>query len=290
MNSSVPNRRFSWTVDRKVRGQATSDGAGVKLTRILTHDLQRRLDPFLMLDAFKSDKPDDYIGGFPDHPHRGFETITYMIAGNMRHQDSTGGQGVLRTGGVQWMTAGRGVIHSEMPEQVNGILEGFQLWLNLPSATKMYPAEYRDIPTELIPEFKFDSGQVRVISGVSNNVSGAICRPVTEPIYLDIQFDKAGEIFQEIPAGHNCFIYVYRGEISVGEDGVLISNHHMAILKSAEGATGVLLTATKESKVLLVAGKPLGQPIVQYGPFVMNTEDEIRQAILDYQQGNLAAC
>ena len=199
-------------IERIVTGIPTSDGAGVKLTRVLTQDLQQRLDPFLMLDAFHSDDPDDYIGGFPDHPHRGFETVTYMIAGRMRHRDSSGNEGLLQNGGVQWMTAGRGVIHSEMPEQENGVMEGFQLWLNLPARRKMIPAWYRDVPKAEIPEYATTAGvTVRVIAGTSNGVVGAMTREDTEPLYLDIDLPAGSSFSTRLPAAYNAFVYVYRG-------------------------------------------------------------------------------
>ena len=202
-------------VERLVAGQATSDGAGVKLTRVLTQELQHRLDPYLMLDAFGTDNPGDYIGGFPDHPHRGFETVTYMIAGRMRHRDSGGNEGLLSNGGVQWMTAGRGVIHSEMPEQEDGRMEGFQLWLNLPAKDKMRPAWYRDIPTDAIPEARLPGATVRVIAGASHGVAGAMRREDTEPLYLDIHLEPGARFEQPLPAAHNAnsLLYEYAPQI-----------------------------------------------------------------------------
>jgi len=274
-------------VERIVAGSATSDGAGVKLTRVLTHDLQRRLDPFLMLDAFGTDNPDDYIGGFPDHPHRGFETITYMIAGRMRHRDSAGHEGLLRDGGVQWMTAGRGVIHSELPEQENGRMEGFQLWLNLPAADKMRAPWYRDIQADEIPEFTTGQGvRVRVIAGRSHGVDGAVQKDATDPLYLDLTIPAGAEFSQALPPSHNAFIYVYRGEVRIG--GTTVPAQRMAILANDVNADGTALTADAASRVLLIAGKPLREPIAQYGPFVMNTNDEIAQAVRDYQSGKFA--
>ena len=221
----------SRTVDRVVRGIATSDGAGVKLTRVLTQNLQRRLDPFLMLDAFGTDSKDDYIGGFPDHPHRGFETITYMLAGRMRHRDSAGNEGLLQNGGAQWMVAGAGVVHSEMPEQEDGRMEGFQLWLNLPAADKMTAPWYRDMPSAEIPTVALEQGAtVRVLAGASHGVAGAITRPVTEPVYLDVELPAGQAFAQALPAGHNAFIYVYRGEVSVGtgDDRAVVEAHGRA--------------------------------------------------------------
>jgi len=277
---------LSRTIERIVTGVATSDGAGVKLTRVLTQNLQQRLDPFLMLDNFHSDDPGDYIAGFPDHPHRGFETVTYMIAGRMRHRDNAGHQGLLQNGGVQWMTAGRGIIHSEMPEQENGVMEGFQLWLNLPARRKMIPAWYRDIPSAEIPEYvTADGATVRVIAGTSNGVSGAMSREDTEPLYLDIDL-PAGSLFSTtVPATHNAFVYSHRGTVTIG--GTALGENRMGILANTSQADGVTLSSTTPAKAILVAGKPLREPIVQHGPFVMNTKEEIYQAIKDFQEGRL---
>jgi quercetin 2,3-dioxygenase len=276
------------TVERLVIGQRTSDGAGVKLTRVLAQSLQQRLDPFLMLDAFGTDNPQDYIGGFPDHPHRGFETVTYMIAGRMRHRDSAGHEGLLQNGGVQWMTAGRGVIHSELPEQEDGRMEGFQLWLNLPSRLKMRAPWYRDIPSEEIPEFTtVDGVKVRVIAGNSQGVEGAMQREDTEPLYLDIALPSGASFGQLLPPSHNAFIYVYRGGIRV--NGTSVPAQQMAILGNEPGADGIVIEAAAASRALLIAGKPLGEPIAQYGPFVMNTNDELLKAVQDYQSGRFEA-
>ncbi|MBS0308239.1 MAG: pirin family protein [Proteobacteria bacterium] len=274
-------------VERLVAGTATSDGAGVKLTRVLTHGLQRRLDPYLMLDAFGTDNPDDYIGGFPDHPHRGFETVTYMIAGRMRHRDSAGNEGLLQNGGVQWMTAGSGVVHSELPEQEDGRMEGFQLWLNLPSGDKMRTPWYRDIQSADIPELTTEAGvTARVIAGASHGVAGAMQREVTLPLYLDLHFEKAGDFTQTIPADHNAYVYVYRGALSI--NGVAVPEQRMAILKNTEGSDGVVLHAEGPTKALLIAGRPLNEPIAQYGPFVMNTNEQLYQAVEDFRAGKFA--
>ena len=274
-------------IERQVTGIATSDGAGVKLTRVLTGKLQRRLDPYLMLDAFGSDDPDDYIAGFPDHPHRGFETITYMLSGRMRHRDSAGHEGLLQNGGVQWMTAGRGVIHSEIPEQEDGVMEGFQLWLNLPAQRKMIEPWYRDIPSTEIPEYTTEAGvTVRVIAGMSNGVSGAVQREVTEPLYLDIHVPAGASFATAIPATHNAFIYVYRGAADV--IGSTVAVQRMAILENDTEADGVTLSAAQDTRLILVAGKPLNEEIVQYGPFVMNTQEQIHDAIDDFRNGRLA--
>jgi len=282
---AVQNTR---TVERLIEGVATSDGAGVSLTRVLTGKLQRRLDPFLMLDAFGSDDPDDYIAGFPDHPHRGFETITYMLAGRMRHRDSAGHEGLLGDGGVQWMTAGRGVIHSEIPEQKDGVMEGFQLWLNLPAQNKMAEPWYRDFASADIPEYATAEGvTVRVIAGESNGVAGAVSRTVTEPLYLDIHLPAGTSFSTAIPATHNAFIYTYRGAAHVA--GMQVDLQRMGILSNTAGADGVTVSATEPTQLILVAGKPLNEPIVQYGPFVMNTQEEIHQALEDFRSGSFAS-
>ncbi len=281
----------SRAVDRVVRGIATSDGAGVKLTRVLTQNLQRRLDPFLMLDAFGTDSKDDYIGGFPDHPHRGFETITYMLAGRMRHRDSAGNEGLLQNGGAQWMVAGAGVVHSEMPEQEDGRMEGFQLWLNLPAADKMTAPWYRDMPADAIPTVALDNGgTVRVLAGASHGVAGAVTRPVTEPIYLDVHLPAGEQFRQALPAGHNAFVYVYRGEVSIGEgsERAVIESQRMGVLDNASAADGVIVNAESDAHFLLIAGQPLGEPIAQYGPFVMNTQEQIHQTLADFRDGRFA--
>jgi len=274
------------SVEHVITGVATSDGAGVKLTRVLTGKLQRRLDPFLLLDAFGSDQPDDYIAGFPDHPHRGFETITYMLAGRMRHRDNAGHEGLLQNGGVQWMTAGRGVIHSELPEQEEGVMEGFQLWLNLPAARKMSEPWYRDFPSDVIPEYVTAEGvTVRVIAGSSNGVAGVLDREFTEPLYLDVHLPAGAEFSTALPDTHNAFIYVYRGAVSVA--GTQVETQRMGILSNIPGADGVKLQASEDARLILLAGKPLNEPIVQYGPFVMNSQEEISQALDDFRNGRL---
>lgn len=278
----------SRTIEQQLTGQITSDGAGVKLTRLFGQSLQQRLDPFLMLDAFGSDSPQDYIAGFPNHPHRGFETLTYLIAGRMRHSDNAGHQGLLEAGGIQWMTAGRGIIHSEMPEQQDGLLEGFQLWINLPADAKMQPAGYRDVKQAQLPELIMADGvAVRVIAGTSHGLNGAIQRPVTEPTILDIRLPAGSHYSQSLPAVNNAFFVVYRGEVSVGDRSV--SKGRLAVLKNDQAADGIRMQAQQDSRVLLVSGAPLRQAIVQHGPFVMNTPAQIQQAIEDYQAGRLTA-
>ena len=289
MDTSVQQPR---RVERVVTGQATQDGAGVKLTRLLTQDLQRRLDPFLMLDNFASDNPDDYGAGFPDHPHRGFETVTYMISGRMRHRDSGGHEGLLQNGGVQWMTAGRGLVHSEMPEQEAGVMEGFQLWLNLPARDKLREPWYRDIQSAEIPELRTAEGvTVRVIAGESQGVRGSVQRAVTEPLYLDLHFgtDPAQRLAHPLPAGHNAFVCVYRGSLQVGEGepATVVPRGRLAVL--ANEGDGVVLRpaahASEPCRALLIAGAPLREPIAQYGPFVMNTREQLLEAVEDFQRG-----
>jgi redox-sensitive bicupin YhaK (pirin superfamily) len=274
-------------VERLIAGQHTSDGAGVKLVRVLTQNLQRRLDPFLMLDAFGTENPGDYIGGFPDHPHRGFETVTYMLDGRMRHRDSAGHEGLLSSGGVQWMTAGRGVIHSEMPEQDEGRMEGFQLWLNLPARDKMCEPWYRDIPAGEIPLARAEGVEVRVIAGQALGVSGAMQREATAPTYLDLHLEPGARFEQPLPASHNAFAYVYRGELQVGPAPV--PRQRMAIFANAPGCDGVALQAGPHgARAILVAGQPLNEPIAQYGPFVMNTHEQLIRAVEDFRAGRLA--
>jgi quercetin 2,3-dioxygenase len=306
MNTSAtsPTIQQPRRVERLITGQPTQDGAGVKLTRVLTQALQQRLDPFLMLDNFASDNPDDYGAGFPDHPHRGFETVTYMIAGRMRHKDSAGHEGLLQNGGVQWMTAGRGLIHSEMPEQEEGVMEGFQLWLNLPGKDKLCAPWYRDIQSAEIPEFVTPDGngpqagggvRVRVISGESHGTPGAMHRPAadypTDPLYLDLHLPAGAGFSQPLPATHNAFLYVYRGTVDVLDaqgQTTAVPLHRMAILANEGDGVTLRASGTEPARALLIAGQPLREPIAQYGPFVMNTRDQLIQAVEDFQAGRLA--
>ena len=284
-------------VERLVRGQPTSDGDGVKLTRVLTQPLQKRLDPFLMLDAFGSDAASDYIGGFPSHPHRGFETVTIMLEGRMRHQDSVGNVGLLEPGSVQWMTAGRGIIHSEMPEQDEGRMAGFQLWVNLAAKDKMTAPAYRDVPPAEVPVIRRGDGvSVRVIAGTVDGVSGAVTRPTTEPLVLDITLPAGTSFDAALPAGHNAFAYVFGGtavEIGDAASGRPVGSENMAILGNEPGADGVRFSApatlATPARVLLVAGAPLNEPIAQHGPFVMNTTAQLHEAFADFQRGQFAA-
>jgi quercetin 2,3-dioxygenase len=275
-------------IERLVNGQFVMDGAGVRINRVLTGQLQRRLDPFLMLDAFGSDQAGEYIAGFPEHPHRGFETITYMLNGSMRHRDSAGNEGLVTNGGVQWMTAGRGVIHSEMPAQDEGLMQGFQLWLNLPGKEKMCAPWYRDIPAADIPRFTGADGvTVQVIAGQAHGVEGAVQRAHTEPLYLDLAIAAGVSFEQPIPEGHNAFFYVYQGEVTV--DGKAVGQARMAILDNADGADGVRIKASQDARLILLAGRPLNEPIAQHGPFVMNTTEQLQQAFDDFRAGRFAS-
>ncbi|QDQ28055.1 pirin family protein [Chitinimonas arctica] len=275
-------------VERLVKGMPTSDGAGVKLLRVLTQDLQVRLDPFLMLDYFHTDNPQDYLAGFPEHPHRGFETVTYMLDGRMRHRDNTGNEGVLSAGGVQWMTAGRGIVHAEMPEQVDGLMQGFQLWLNLPADRKMVAPAYRDIAAAEIPVLRTGQGvTVKVIAGEALGQAGAMQVADTEPLYLDLQL-PAGTTFEHpLDEGFNSFAYVYEGSALLGERGQRVAAGQMAILETRPGRDGVRIAAGDvAARVLLIGGRPLREPIAQWGPFVMNSREEVMQAVQDFQTGN----
>jgi hypothetical protein len=283
---NAPTVVRSRAVERVVTGVSVTDGAGVRITRLLTTDLQRRLDPFLMLDVFRSDDPDDYLAGFPDHPHRGFETVTYMIAGRMRHRDSAGHQGLLEPGDVQWMCAGSGIVHSEMPEQQQGALEGFQLWLNLPAAQKLSPPWYRDIQGAEIPEFVTETGViVRIVAGHCHGILGAVTRPATAPVILDLKFPTGADFSEILPAEMNAFVVVYRGEVAL--NGTPVSERQMAIL--ADAGEGVAIRAQRPARALLIAGRPLAEPIAQHGPFVMNTEEQLRAAVRDFREGRFAA-
>lgn len=284
MNAPI---NLSREVERLVNGQPTSDGAGVKLLRVLTQDLQQRLDPFLMLDYFHSDDPDDYLAGFPDHPHRGFETVTYMLAGRMRHRDNAGNEGLLGPGSVQWMTAGRGIVHSELPEQEDGLMQGFQLWVNLPGKNKMTQPAYLDIPAGDIPVVSAANGtSIKVIAGEALGVQGAVVKPDTTPLYLDVQL-PAGERFEHpLAAQLNAFVYVYEGVAQLGGRRQTVKARQMAILENRPGHDKVEIVAGEAAtRFLLIAGKPLGEPIAQWGPFVMNSREEVMQAVADFRDG-----
>lgn len=271
---------------RTIAGRETSDGAGVRLSRKIGGPELPDLDPFLLLDEFRSDDPEDYIAGFPPHPHRGFETVTYLLAGCMQHEDSAGHAGVIRAGGVQWMTAGRGIIHSEMPQQEKGLLAGFQLWVNLPAEHKMSPPRYQEFGPEAIPtETRDDGVQVRVVAGsTSLGTAGPVTQLLTPAVYLDVSL-PAGTRFEEpIEPEFNGFVYVAEGRVSIG--GVTVKRGELALL--GDGA-GVSVEAAEESRMLLVAGQPLNEPVARHGPFVMNSEEELRQAFEDYRAGRLGA-
>jgi quercetin 2,3-dioxygenase len=276
------------SIERLIKGRPTSDGDGVKLTRVLTQDLQKRLDPFLMLDSFATDDANDYIGGFPNHPHRGFETVTYMIDGRMRHKDNAGNEGLLRPGSVQWMTAGRGIIHSEMPEQEDGRMEGFQLWLNLPSEEKMCVPKYKDYEPTDIPFHKDSSGaQVKVIAGEFKGTKGPMQTPKTETQFYDLWFpeENACEIEFDIDSNANTFIFVYRGELECNSSESIqnIPKSTMAIM--GNDGEKIKIRGQAKSKAILISGIPLKEPIAQYGPFVMNTQEELVQAVNDFRAG-----
>jgi redox-sensitive bicupin YhaK (pirin superfamily) len=283
------NKAQARTLQRVIRAVAASDGAGVRLRRSIGHAQGMALDPFLMLDEFSSDNPGDYIAGFPAHPHRGFETVTYILDGHMRHEDHLGNQGDLRSGGVQWMTAGRGIIHSEMPQQEEGRMRGFQLWINLPAREKMKPAGYRDVQPADIPEAIFPGGVARVIAGTfdpaGQNMQGPIQGLATAPLYLDVKLEAGALFRQPIARELNSFVYAYEGGLSVGPPATRrrMETHSAGIL--SEGDLLEAEAGEQGARFLLLAGRPLREPVVQYGPFVMNTADEIRQAIRDYQEG-----
>jgi quercetin 2,3-dioxygenase len=275
----------------------TSDGAGVKLRRSLGSQRGLHVDPFLMLDEFYSDNPDDYLSGFPAHPHRGFETVTYMLDGHMRHEDHLGNRGDLGPGDVQWMTAARGIIHSEMPQQSAGRMRGFQLWLNLPSQEKMRPAAYRDIPAGEIPLLKLPrGGEVKVIAGaleldeetVHGPVNGSGAKLSTDPLYLDVRLPAGAEFGAPIAAGHSAFLYAYEGSAKVGTVGAAKPLPHRAAGVLSDGDRVRVEAGSDGVCFLLLAARPLREPVVQYGPFVMNTREEIEQALADYRDGRLA--
>jgi len=266
-----------------IDGVQTSDGAGVKLRRIIGSPNLNMLDPFLLFDEFGSDNPDDYIAGFPPHPHRGFETITYMLNGKFRHKDSAGNEGLLSDGSVQWMTAGSGVIHSEMPEKTDGLVRGFQLWLNLPKKLKMIDPSYRDIPSEKIPEVDIDNGRVRVISGTYNNITGP-GKPHTGVLYFDVELNQSESIEIPIDDFWNTFIYVYSGQACVGDHNIL--QGQLAIF-SQKGSLRFSSSASSVLQCIVVSGETINEPVARGGPFVMNTKAEVLQAFNDYQKGVL---
>ena len=278
-------------LERVIAGVETSDGAGVKIKRSIGQHPQARFDPFLMMDEFGSQSANDYIAGFPPHPHRGFETVTYMLEGHMLHEDHLGNKGHLRNGDVQWMTAGKGIIHSEMPQQEEGLMRGFQLWINLPSAEKMKPASYRDIAASEIPKVILpEGGSIKVIANeVSINdvvVRGPIQGLTTEAIYWDLELPVGVNFEHLLPADHHSMIYVYEGAVAVGDLQRRLAKGNAGILSKGNGLSVTALEST--ARLLVLSGKPLHEPIAQYGPFVMNTSDEIEQAIRDYRAGTFA--
>ncbi|QNP40112.1 pirin family protein [Lysobacter solisilvae (ex Woo and Kim 2020)] len=284
MNTLAPSR-YARAV-RTLRGEATSDGAGVRLTRVIGGPALPDLDPFLLLDEFGTDRPEDYIAGFPEHPHRGFETVTYMLDGRMRHRDNHGNEGLLTPGAVQWMTAGRGLVHSEMPEQQEGRMRGFQLWVNLPAKDKMTQPRYQEFPAGEMPVVQPGAGvAVKVIAGDVDGVRGPISQPATDPLYLDIALDAGQGWEYTLPEGHNAFAYVFEGEATVGdgEDARRLDTHEMAVLGG--GAVFKVTAAGKDARLILVAGRPLREPVARYGPFVMNNKQELMQAFVDFQEG-----
>jgi redox-sensitive bicupin YhaK (pirin superfamily) len=273
-----------------VTGQPASDGAGVRLNRVIGTAELDHIDPFLLLDEFKSDQADDYLAGFPDHPHRGFETVTYMLAGSMRHEDHVGNRGELIAGSVQWMTAGRGIIHSEMPRQSDGLMWGFQLWINLPAREKMMAPRYQDIPPGKIPEVSLGDGvRARVIAGDAGGARGPVEGIATSPLYLDISMTGGSRLSHGTPPGHSAFVYVYDGRARVGPQaaGVReVAAGQLAVLGDGENLS--MVGGDAGTRVLLLAARPLREPIARYGPFVMNTREEIAQAVEDYRRGTFA--
>jgi len=272
-------------LDFTTAGMPATDGAGVSLTRLIGTPYFDMLDPFLMLDVFESDNPDDYIAGFPDHPHRGFETVTYLLAGKMRHRDNAGNEGVILPGGVQWMTAGKGIVHSEMPEQTDGLLRGFQFWINLPQKAKMTDPGYQEFPPESIKTFDVSDGvKVHLIAGtLDTGEVGPVTNAHTNPIFMDVSMEEGGEFIQSLPAGHNAFLYSISGAPLIGEQQEFLANGNVGVL-SPEG--DLKITAGENATgFLLAAGKPLNEPVARGGPFVMNTRKEVLQAFDDYRSG-----
>jgi redox-sensitive bicupin YhaK (pirin superfamily) len=273
------------TIDRKltkiITGNKVTDGDGVQLTRIIgTHELPI-LDPFLMFDAFGTDRPQDYIGGFPDHPHRGFETVTYLLAGRLRHKDSEGNHGVIEAGGVQWMTAGSGVVHSEMPEQEQGLLQGFQLWVNLPAKFKMTKPDYQEFTAAQITQESInDQGVIRVITGKTNKGTiGPVINGYVSPTYLDVSLERGQNVKQSVSVDDNAFIYVIEGTLSLTKGGPVLTAGQLGILEEGDS---ISVTADESVRFLLAAARPLNEPVVRGGPFVMNTREQLEQAFADF--------
>ncbi|PKG97975.1 pirin family protein [Paraglaciecola sp. MB-3u-78] len=272
------------TIKQVVEGMSTSDGAGVKLKRVLGQPSLQRLDPFLMLDEFGSEEAQDYIAGFPKHPHRGFQTVTYMLNGKMGHKDSVGNEGLIEDGGLQWMNAGKGIIHEEMPKQIAGKMRGFQLWVNLPAIEKMSEPGYQDIPTTNIPELTSDKGSlIRILAGNYHGQEGAVTTQAVKPQFFDFHLVANESLMLATQNTHNGFLYVYEGEVDIS--GKTLKKGQLGVLDFADQLT---LTTTEVARAIFVSGEPINEPVVQYGPFVMNTEEEINQALRDFQQGVLA--
>jgi redox-sensitive bicupin YhaK (pirin superfamily) len=285
MNTATPVHAPTRAVVQTLRGMPASDGAGVKLTRVIGQPKLPDLDPFLLLDEFGTDKAEDYIAGFPEHPHRGFETVTYMLDGRMRHKDNHGHEGVLEPGAVQWMTAGRGIVHSEMPEQREGRMRGFQLWMNLPAKDKMADPNYQEFGGDRLPVVDRPGVNVKIIAGQLDGAVGPVKQPATDPTYMDIRLDAGVDFALPLPMGHSAFIYVYEGSVSVGvsREAATINGQELAVLGDGEEVR--LQGRASRSRAILVAGRPLREPVARYGPFVMNTREEIMQAFADYQSG-----
>ena len=272
-------------VARVIDAQRTVDGAGVRLNRALGGPALGLLDPFLLLDEFHSDDPDDYAAGFPDHPHRGFETVTYMIHGAMEHRDSVGNHGHLGPGSAQWMTAGHGIVHSEMPKQERGMMWGFQLWVNLPAARKMIRPRYQDIAPERVPEVELERGRARVVAGTAFDRLGPVTGIDVDPTFLDLALTEGAKVEHPLPAGHTAFVYVTDGAVRIGPRAKEVRHGQLAVL--GQGDRFAASCDASSGRVLLFAGRPIGEPVSRRGPFVMNTPEEIRQAYEDYRAGRL---
>ncbi len=271
-------------ISKMVNGMAAQDGAGVKLKRILGQPALQNLDPFLMLDEFGSDNPNDYLAGFPPHPHRGFQTVTYMLEGKMLHQDSVGNKGLIEAGGIQWMNAGKGIIHEEMPQHSEKAMRGFQLWVNLPASEKMSAPNYQDIPASEVPTVNTSVADVKVLAGSYGEATGPVNTAAVKPLFLDLLFKQADKLSIPLPASHHAFVYCYEGQLKIGEQA--LEKGQLGVLQDGEE---VLIEAQNaDCRAILVAGEPIGEPVVQYGPFVMNTEQEIHQALTDFRNGTLA--
>ena len=285
MNTAAKLATTPRAVVQTLRGQPASDGAGVKLTRVIGQPRLPDLDPFLLLDEFGTDKPEDYIAGFPEHPHRGFETVTYMLDGRMRHKDNHGNEGVLEPGTVQWMTAGRGIVHSEMPEQREGRMRGFQLWMNLPAKDKMTAPNYQEFGVDKLPVVERPGVSVKLIAGVLDGATGPVRQPATDPVYMDIRLDAGVDFALPLPVGHSAFVYVYEGGVSVGASREAATIHAQELAVLGDGSEVLLQGREARSRAILVAGRPLREPVARYGPFVMNTREELHQAFADFQAG-----